>query len=61
MRDPDPMRGGTYNATRFTPPEIDAFLGRLAPIRYFPSDKAKEVSAAEAGNGAVFRVIRKPS
>jgi hypothetical protein len=62
MRDPDPVRGGAYNATRFPPPrEIDAFLGRLAPIRYFPNDAAKEISAAEAGNGAVFRAMRKPS
>jgi len=61
MRDPDPVRGGAYNATRFTPPEIDAFLGRLAPIRYFPADAAKEISADETGNSAVFRVMRKPS
>ncbi len=60
MRDEDPVRGGSFNATRFTPHEIDDLLGRLAPIRYFGSDAMKELRAEDVGNRSVFRVLRKP-
>lgn len=61
MRDADPVRGGAYNSTRFSPPEIDAFLGRMGGLRYFLSDAAKELPFAEVGNRTVFRVVQKPS
>ncbi|HEX4295019.1 MAG TPA: hypothetical protein VHZ29_12865 [Rhizomicrobium sp.] len=61
MRDEDPVRGGSFNATRFTPHEIDDFLGRFAPIRYFRSDAMTELRSEDVGNKGVFRVLQKPS
>jgi SAM-dependent methyltransferase len=60
MRDSDPVRGGPYNATRLSPPEIDAMLGRFGAIRYFPSGALKELSFAQVENAPVFRVVQKP-
>jgi SAM-dependent methyltransferase len=60
MRDSDPVRGGKFNATRFTPPEIDAMLGRFGPIRYFKSTAMEEAAPADVGMRAVFRVVQKP-
>ncbi len=60
MRDPDPVKGGAFNAMRYTPPEIDALLGRFGPLRYFKSDAMEEMAAPDVGIRAVFRVVRKP-
>ena len=61
MRDPDPVKGGTYNDTRLTPPEIDALLGRLGKIGFFKSDAMEEMAPADVGIRPVFRVVRKPA
>lgn len=53
-------RGEANDENRFTPPEIDALLGRFGPIRCFAADAKKELPAAEVGNLSVFRVVQKP-
>jgi hypothetical protein len=60
MRDDDPVRGGVYNATRLTPAEIDAMLGRFGTIRAFQGDALKELPLEEVANKTVFRVVQKP-
>jgi SAM-dependent methyltransferase len=60
MQDSDPVRGGAYNATRFTPEEIDTALGRFGAIRYFASEALQEIALDSVGQTPVFRVVQKP-
>lgn len=53
-------RGERNDENRFTPPEIDALLGRFGPIRYFAADAKEELRYAKVGNLSVFRVVQKP-
>ena len=60
MRAPEDAAGGKFNAQRCTPAEIDALLGRYAPIRYFMSSAKRELQFRQVGDQPVFRVIQRP-
>jgi len=61
MRAPEDATAGKFNAQRCTPAEIDALLGRLAPVRYFMSTAKRELRFKQVGDQPVFRVIQKPA
>ncbi|HSC17656.1 MAG TPA: class I SAM-dependent methyltransferase [Rhizomicrobium sp.] len=61
MRAAEDTDGGKYNAQRCTPAEIDALLGRFAPIRYFMSTAKRELRFKQVGDQPVFRIIQKPA
>jgi phospholipid N-methyltransferase len=59
MRRPDPADGERYNEQCYSPAEIDALLGRFAPIRYFMSTAKQELPHRSVVDHTVFRVIQK--
>lgn len=45
----------------FSADELDTLMGRYAPIRYFMSTAAVELTREQAGDKSVFRVVKKPA
>ncbi len=60
MRKPESEGHDRYNVQRYTPTEINALLGRFAPMRFFENDAMQEIRPENVGNKSVFRVLQKP-